>query len=90
MQPIIELGDASPKIHREIGMAIGRTCDLAIVTGRDNLKNIQEGAGIAHKDKIIYSEKPEEIAEILDKNVSIGDVVFLEGRIRENIINAIQ
>jgi UDP-N-acetylmuramoyl-tripeptide--D-alanyl-D-alanine ligase len=88
MPSLIELGSAVKEVHRIIGKKIGEVCDLAIVTSRDGLKEIKTGAlkkGLK-PDRIIYSEDPQKIAEIIKKETQRGDTVLLEGRVPEGVL----
>ncbi len=89
MPSLIELGSAIKEVHQNIGKKIGEVCDLAIITSRDGLKEIKTGAlkkGLK-PDRIIYSENPRKIVEIIKKETQRGDTVLLEGRVPEGILN---
>ncbi|OGZ18375.1 MAG: hypothetical protein A2Z68_02280, partial [Candidatus Nealsonbacteria bacterium RBG_13_38_11] len=57
MPCLIELGKASKDVHRRIGRKISEVCDLAIITTKDRLKEIKEGAG----DKTVFIENTKNI-----------------------------
>lgn len=88
MPCLIELGKASSKVHKTIGEKIGKVCDLAIITSKDCLKEIKSGAlkGGLKPEKIIYSENPQKIVNIIKKEIQRGDTVLLEGRVPEGIL----
>ncbi|MDD4624969.1 MAG: hypothetical protein PHC82_01395, partial [Candidatus Pacebacteria bacterium] len=88
MPSLIELGSAVKQVHKDIGKKIGEVCDLAIITSRDGLREIKAGAlkkGL-NPDKIIYSEDPQKIVEIIKKETQRGDTVLLEGRVPEGVL----
>ena len=88
MPSLIELGSAVKQVHKDIGKKIGEVCDLAIITSRDGLREIKAGAlkkGL-NPDKIIYSEDPQKIVEIIKKETQGGDTVLLEGRVPEGVL----
>ena len=82
MPCLIELGQASREVHRRIGKKIGEVCDLAIITTKDNLKEIREGAPNA-----LFMERADEIAEKIKSFCKEGDVVLLESRVPSQVIN---
>ncbi|MDP3990791.1 MAG: hypothetical protein Q8P63_00585, partial [Candidatus Nealsonbacteria bacterium] len=81
MPCLIELGSSSKEVHRRIGKKIGEVCDLAIITTKDRLKEIREGA-----PKALFMEKPEDIIEKIKSLCGSGDVVLLESRVPGQII----
>jgi len=82
MPCLIELGPASKDVHRRIGQKIGEVCDLAIITTRDRLKEIKEGAD----GKVIFSENAGEIVQKIKNFCKAGDVVLLESRVPSQVI----
>lgn len=89
MPSLIELGRASKEIHFRIGVKIGEICDAAIITTRDYFKDIQEGAERTGMDRsrILFIENPLKIANQLEALCGIDDVVLLEGRIPDKLID---
>ncbi|MFH1780553.1 MAG: Mur ligase family protein [Candidatus Nealsonbacteria bacterium] len=81
MPCLIELGQASQEVHRRIGKKIGEVCDLAIITTKDRLREIREGAPDA-----LFMERADEIAEKIKSFSKSGDVVLLESRVPNQII----
>ncbi len=82
MPCLIELGAASEEVHRRIGTKIGEVCDLAIITTKDRVEDIQEGVRRTGKAvPLLFLENPEEIVEKIKSTTNEGDVVLLEGRI---------
>jgi UDP-N-acetylmuramoyl-tripeptide--D-alanyl-D-alanine ligase len=81
MPCLIELGKKAKKVHQRIGRKIAEICDLAIITTNDYFKEIRKGAikkGM-DKEKILFINNPEEIAEKV-KSYGSESVVLLEGR----------
>ena len=80
MPCLIELGDKSSKIHLEIGKKIAETCNMAIITTKDKFKEIKNGTLLVNSStKIVFSEKPKEILNLVTTFCKEGDVVLLEG-----------
>lgn len=91
MPCLIELGKASPQVHRKIGKEIGKVCDFAIITTKDRFKEIKEGA-ISEKipkENILFLENPRKILEKIKKFASPENVLLLEGRVSEEIVKTI-
>lgn len=91
MPCLIELGEASKRIHKEIGKKIGETCDLAIITTRERFQEIGEGAverGMKGKN-ILFTDNPKEILEKIKVFCQPGDVVLLESRVPERLIKSL-
>ena len=81
MPCLIELGNASVKIHRKIGEKIAQTCDLAIITTKDRFDDVKKSGG----DKIVFIENPELIFEKIKPFLNSENVILLEGRISKKI-----
>lgn len=75
LQPMIELGEAAEKAHREVGRVSAKICDLVILTNRNFNKPFFEGAGRDRKKVLILDGRKaaKKIEEIADKG---GVVVF--------------
>lgn len=89
MPCLIELGKKSAEIHEKIGQKIGKVCDMAIITTKDNFESIKKGAvyaGMPDKN-IIFAEKPDDIYNIITLKCKKGDTVLLEGRVPPKLIN---
>jgi len=88
MPCLIELGSASSEVHQRIGRKIAQTCDWAIITTKDRFKEIKEGAqeGGMKPENILFLEKPEMISEKIKLFCNPGDVILLEGRVPNNLI----
>lgn len=74
MPCLIELGQASGEVHKRIGKKIGEICDLAIITTRDRLKELRQGAHESGMDvgKVWYSENPQEIFQKIQSLCGAG------------------
>ena len=83
MPCLIELGKASKEVHKRIGKKIGEVCDLAIITTKDRLKEIKEGAG----EKAVFMERADKILEKIKSFAREGDVIILESRLPQKLIN---
>ena len=88
MPCLIELGEASARVHEELGKKIAEVCDLAIVTTKDKFKEISEGFISAGKPehKIVFSENPKDIFAMITTMCKEGDAVLLEGRVPGELI----
>lgn len=86
MPSLIELGASSKKIHKKIGEKISEVCDLAIITNKDYLKEIKEGAGIK-KNRIIHLKDP---LEIISKIKDNKGAILLHGRVNNEILNILK
>jgi len=83
MPCLIELGSASREIHQRIGKKIAEVCDLAIITTKERFKEIKEEAG----EKAIFLKKPKEILEKIKSFTKEGDIILLESRVPNQLIN---
>lgn len=91
MPSLIELGTVSEAVHQKIGRKIAEVCDLAVITTPDGLKAVQAGAAeIKSNFQVIYSEDKEKILKIIKDNLKEDDVVLLESRVPEKIINYLE
>ncbi len=95
MPCLIELGSASSKIHTNIGRLLAKNVDLVIVITKDKFAEILDGAAEIlgeeeSKKKIIYSENPEEIANVVRDFSKKGDVILLEGRLPDKLVKNLQ
>ncbi len=84
MPCLIELGKTAKKTHLLIGEKLAQICNLAIITTKDYFKEIKQG------DKIIYSQSPKQILEVIEKTLLSSkekdNVVLIEGRSSREII----
>ena len=92
MPCLIELGSSSKNIHKRIGEKIAEICSLAVITTKDNFKEIKEGAiGKGMKpENIIFSENPKKINEAIKEFNGENDILLLEGRISKEIIDSLK
>lgn len=95
MPCLIELGPKSKEIHREIGRRLGEEADTVIVTTAERFDDIKIGffesaKAKQSKKRILHSENPAEIAKIIKDESKSGDVVFLEGRLPEELIRLLK
>ena len=91
MPCLIELGSASKEVHYRIGEKIGQVCNLAIITTKDRLREIREGAikeGMK-AENIIFLENPGKIKERIADFKGENDIVLLEGRVNKEIIGTL-
>ena len=86
MPCLIELGKASKEVHKRIGKKIAEVCDLAIITTKDRFKEIREEAG----EKTIFMESPNKIFEKIKNFCQSGDVILLESRVPQELINLLK
>lgn len=94
MPCLIELGSASRERHEEIGEKLASVADLAIITTSEHFPDILAGAkkmiGAEAGKKILLIEKVKRVVEEIKKIAAKNDVILLEGRSQENIINTIK
>jgi len=89
MPCLIELGSSAPRVHYEIGQAIGKTCDLAIITNSDYFFEIRKGAsesGMLNNRVVCITDSKKITKEISFFAVS-GDSVLIQGRVNPILIN---
>ncbi len=88
MPCLIELGEKSAEIHREIGKKIANICDLAIIVTKDYFQAMKAGAldNGMKEGQILFFDKPKEIFNKITTTCKEGDVILLEGRVSEGLI----
>ncbi len=88
MPCLIELGKSSKQVHQEIGKNIGQICDLAIITTKDRFSEIEKSAVSAgmNQEKIVFLENPNQILEKLKPYLKSENVILLESRAPEKLI----
>lgn len=84
MPCLIELGSEGKKMHREIGKKIGEVCDLAIITSRDYFNDLKRSSEMKN---IFFIADGEKILKKIDSFVKEGDVVLLESRVPQRLID---
>jgi len=89
MPCLVELGDSAKKAHYEIGERIGRVCDMAVITTSDYFEDIKTGALSAgmKEENILLLKNTKEIFERIKPFLKKGNVILLESRIPERVIN---
>ena len=89
MPCLIELGKASKRVHAKIGEKIGEVCDLAVIITKDRFKEIKKGAISSGMkgENVLFLEKPRQIFEELKPYFRSENVVLLEGRVPQKLIN---
>lgn len=89
MPCLIELGKASKRVHAKIGERIGEVCDLAIIITKDKFKEIKKGAISSgmKEENVLFLEKPRQIFEELKPYFRPENVILLEGRVPQKLIN---
>ena len=91
MPCLIELGKASKEIHYRIGRKIAEVCDLAIITTSDRFEDIKRGAFEAgmKNENILLIKNPKEIIEKIKNFCKAGDIILLEGRLSNDLIEGL-
>ncbi len=87
MPCLIELGPKAKEVHLKIAEKIAQVCNLAIITSLDFFKMMQKKAlekGMA-KDKFVFLENPQKIADLIEKNITKDSVILLEGRVPKEL-----
>ena len=95
MPCLIELGSASSKIHMNIGRSLAKIADLSIIAAKDKFADILSGGEAAigknaARDKIVYIENAKQIFEKIKSFCKKGDVILLEGRLPEKLIELLE
>lgn len=91
LQPLIELGPAAEKAHKEIGAKIGEVCDYCIVVASDYFAPLYREALAAGMNKTAMMCIPDthqalrKIQELSDK----GDIILLENRVGDEILRGV-
>lgn len=83
MPCLIELGKQSSSVHEKIGRKIGEVCDMAIITSKDNFRDIKKGILEAGKkpESVVLCDRTDDIYSMLTLYCKSGDAVLLEGRV---------
>ena len=84
MPCLIELGKASKQVHKRICRKIGEVCNLAIITTKDYFKEIK-----GENKNIFLIENPKNIVVKLNEFCKDGDVILLEGRVPNEVIESL-
>lgn len=85
---IIELGERSDEIHREVGRHAGKIADEIVLTNSDFEKSFQEGLGEnTNKLRVIMGEK---LVDMLRYYLSKDCVILVEGRMPARVANLLK
>ena len=89
MPCLIELGSASKEVHQKIGKKIGEVCDLAIITTKECFQNVKKSAlkSGMKQENILFIENPERIFESIKSFTNTDDIVLLESRVPQELID---
>lgn len=92
LTPLIELGGAADKIHREIGEKASKICDLILITNINYRKSFIDGAKKTGKEKKIQIINTSVGTKLIEDNLTKDGVVVFEGkeagRILEKLLHA--
>lgn len=88
-QPLIELGEAAKKAHRDIGVKIGEVCDYCIVVSQDYYALMYQEAvrNGMQKDAMMCITDIDEAFEKLDSLIGKKDIVLVENRVSQNLFD---
>lgn len=76
---IIELGDRSYAVHKDIGESMANSCDHVFLRNRESLSALR--AGIANNDKISLVTDPQKMIALLDSFNRSGNLILIEGKL---------
>lgn len=80
-QPMIELGEASLRLHQEVGEFAAKNCDLIFLTNRNYYESIVQGADLVENSNDKFSVLPlDQAIKIIKENLSKESVVVFEGK----------
>jgi len=91
MQPLIELGDSSERVHKKIASRVAEVCDYLIMTGRDYFSIMFKEAldNGMNKENVFCLPKPQEALRKAQEIIEEGDVILIENRIPEAVLNGV-
>lgn len=91
MPCLIELGKTASVVHQRIGAKIAKVCNLAIITTKECYNDIKKSAmeNGMKEENILFMEESPEILRRIKKYGRPGDVVLLESRVPEGVINSL-
>ncbi len=93
---MLELGDKSEEIHKEIGRKIAMVCDIVFVTSADSFQAICDGINSVrgpnrkHAEEVYLIESHEELEKKIKENIKPGDAILFENRTPKSIIDHIK
>jgi len=88
IQPLIELGSAAERIHKDIGTKIAESCDWCIVTSSDYFPQLYRealDAGMS-KDSIFCLPKAHEALRKAQEITDKDDIILLENRVPAELL----
>ena len=91
MPTLIELGKDALEIHKNIAKRIAEVCKTVIITGSDFFGIMQETAiagGMTEID-FVHMTDPHKILDKIKSTTKPGDVVLLESRVPQKLIDAL-
>ncbi len=92
MPCLIELGGESKKIHQKIGEKIGKVCDSAYITTKERFGQIKKAALKAgmNKKEILFLSNPYRIFEKIKVFRGKEDIILLEGRVSNKLLDLLK
>jgi len=90
LQPMIELGEATPDAHRRVGREAIKVCDLIILTNKNFFSSFVEKIKKSDKEKITVEPNPQMAALKLKKLLGRNDVVLFEGKEAEKTLKELK
>ncbi|MFA5013681.1 MAG: UDP-N-acetylmuramoyl-tripeptide--D-alanyl-D-alanine ligase [Candidatus Paceibacterota bacterium] len=89
MPCLIELGKSAKQSHYDLGKKIGGVCDVLIVATADYFNQLRKGAIEAgmKKENIFLLTNPAKQYKKIMSIAKEGDVVFVEGRVSEDLLS---
>ena len=91
MQSLIELGDSAERVHKKIAGRIAEVCDYLIMTNRDYFavifKEVMDNG--MSKDNVFCLPKPQEALRKAQELINKEDVVLVENRVPEVVLNGV-
>lgn len=83
---LLELGEDSASIHRELGKLIGQNCDLAILVGKSE-RTTNLARGIDSKIKVVWIEKTLDfMAKVKSLKLKKEPLILLENDIPQDML----
>jgi UDP-N-acetylmuramoyl-tripeptide--D-alanyl-D-alanine ligase len=82
-----ELGKTAKKLYLEVGIAIGKICDLAIFTNLNHKDQLVKGfTKFGKKENIVFENNLKKVKEILNNQLAQKPVILFEGRTTDTIL----
>lgn len=86
MPCLIELGEASERVHKNISQKIREICDLAIITTKECFPFLKKEA----KEKVIFLQDSEKIFKKIKKYSGKEDIILLESRVPGKLLDLLE